>query len=347
MTPQKILAQGAEAKIILSDNFIIKDRIKKSYRIPELDKKIRERRTRAEAKLLIKASKVINVPKVIRINEITKELIIEFIEGKKLSEHLDKFPLEKQKQILRQIGKDIARLHKEKIIHGDLTTSNMILVEDKTPNFNKLLNELKKLNLPKEEYVIFGSAPLAIRELRDNRDLDLLVSKKLFNKFKKKKDWRLRKFEQNGEKLERLEKGKIEMMRNLKPQKWNEKEIIENPEIIQGLSFINIKNFIKLKKKFAREKDFRDIKLIQDYLKNKNKPTIYFIDFGLGYFNGKHEDKAVDIHLLKQALEARHFKKWKKLFQEFEKGYKSQNKEQAEKVFERLKKVEKRGRYKH
>ena len=78
-----------------------------------------------------------------------------------------------------------------------------------------------------------------------------------------------------------------------------------------------------------------------------SKPIIFFIDFGLGYFNGKYEDKAVDIHLLKQALEAKHFKYWEILFKEFEKAYKSINKTEADKIFQRLKAVEKRGRYKH
>ena len=52
---QKIIQRGAEAEIILSGNQIIKNRIKKSYRIPELDEKIRKLRTRSEAKLLEKA----------------------------------------------------------------------------------------------------------------------------------------------------------------------------------------------------------------------------------------------------------------------------------------------------
>ena len=59
---QKIIQHGAEAKIILKNNLIIKDRIPKSYRIPELDNKIRKRRTKSEIKLLTKASKIINVP---------------------------------------------------------------------------------------------------------------------------------------------------------------------------------------------------------------------------------------------------------------------------------------------
>ena len=34
---------------------------------------------------------------------------------------------------------------------------------------------------------------------------------------------------------------------------------------------------------------------------------VYFIDFGLGFFSNKTEDKAVDLHLLKQALESKHY----------------------------------------
>ena len=71
---------------------------------------------------------------------------------------------------------------------------------------------------------------------------------------------------------------------------------------------------------------------------------IFLIDFGLGYISNKIEDKAVDLHLLKHALEARHFKNWKILFEEFEKGYKK-NKD-SKKIIERLIAVEKRGRYK-
>jgi len=78
-----------------------------------------------------------------------------------------------------------------------------------------------------------------------------------------------------------------------------------------------------------------------------NEKEIYLIDFGLGFFNGKYEDKGVDIHLLKQALEAKHFKNATILFEEFEKGYSSIEAKEAKKVFERMKAIEKRGRYKH
>ena len=65
MTPSqklKILSQGAEAIILKKGSSIIKDRIKKSYRIKELDDKIRMRRTKSETKLLEKASQIIDAP---------------------------------------------------------------------------------------------------------------------------------------------------------------------------------------------------------------------------------------------------------------------------------------------
>ena len=228
---QKIIQQGAEAKIILNKNLIIKDRIKKSYRIAKLDEKIRKRRTKAEKKLMLKASKIISVPVPKESKEFDK-LKMPFVDGKKLSEHLDSFPLAKQKRILREIGEETGKLHKADIIHGDLTTSNMILVE------------------------------------------------------------------------------------NIKDKKTVNKKRGDNRKVVAG------------------------------EVVDKSKLVIYFIDFGLGYFNGKYEDKAVDIHLLKQALEAKHFKNWEILFKEFKKGYFSINKKEAEKVFNQLIKVEKRGRYK-
>ncbi len=127
----EILSQGAEAVITQRGEEIIKKRVEKSYRLRELDEKIRKLRTRSEAKLLEKASKVIAVPKTLKVDENNKEIIMEAIEGKRLSGSLNTFSLEKQKRICEKIGENIAKIHQENIIHGDLTTANMILVEDK------------------------------------------------------------------------------------------------------------------------------------------------------------------------------------------------------------------------
>jgi Kae1-associated kinase Bud32 len=78
------------------------------------------------------------------------------------------------------------------------------------------------------------------------------------------------------------------------------------------------------------------------YVEKENK--VYFIDFGLGFESKKAEDKAVDLHLIKQALEAKHFNHFERFFQAVLEGYKSSKHHIA--TLARLKAVEKRGRYK-
>lgn len=209
-----LIFQGAEAKVFLTDEiksdskiilapqaFIRKSRVPKSYRHPKIDEELRKKRTRIEARVLSKALAAgANIPKVLRIEKYDLEM--EFINGDRLSQTLNSYSESKQFSIMREIGTQTAILHNNNIIHGDLTTSNMILQENK----------------------------------------------------------------------------------------------------------------------------------------------IFLIDFGLGFISRKIEDKAVDVHLIKQALEAKHFQNHKKLFREFLEGY---NPTEKEKILARLEAVEKRGRYRH
>ena len=71
---------------------------------------------------------------------------------------------------------------------------------------------------------------------------------------------------------------------------------------------------------------------------------IFLIDFGLGSISLKLEDKAVDLHLLKQALESKHYKHYEELYKSFLQGYKKSN--NYNETLKRLEKVESRGRYK-
>lgn len=234
---EQIIAQAAEAIIIKNGNNIVKRRIKKGYRIPEIDEKLRKLRTRQEAKLLEKASELISVPKLIKVDEKTKEIEMQFIEGKKLSEFLDN--LKNKFQVMEKAGQETAKLHNSDIIHGDLTTSNMILAENSDKN--------------------------QLSHAEDN------------------------------------------------PKNKSCKSIKKSSKV-------------------------------QDNLTINSNFKVYIIDFGLGFISKRIEDKAVDLHLIKQALEAKHFREHTKLFESFLKGYKKEEKE-ADKIFEQLKKVEARGRY--
>ncbi|HLC62675.1 MAG TPA: O-sialoglycoprotein endopeptidase, partial [Candidatus Nanoarchaeia archaeon] len=71
---------------------------------------------------------------------------------------------------------------------------------------------------------------------------------------------------------------------------------------------------------------------------------IYFIDFGLSFFSEKAEDKAVDLHLLKEALESKHYKIWEECFKSVLEAYKKEANKSGE-TLKRLEAVEKRGRY--
>ena len=195
---QKLIAQGAEAKLFLEKDGILKNRFRKSYRIKEIDDKLRGFRTRREAKILQKLQAIsFPAPKLIK-NDEKENLLIEKIDGKLVKDVLEKSDYN---ELCREIGRKVAILHNNTIIHGDLTTSNMI---------------------------------------------------------------------------------------------------------------------------FSNE--------------------IYFIDFGLSFFSEKAEDKAVDLHLLKEGLESKHYKIWEECFKHVLEAYRKEAKNSHE-TLKRLESVEKRGRY--
>ncbi len=121
-----VIAQGAEAVLSREDNELKKDRIKKGYRIEELDKKLRKSRTRSEAKLLREARRIgVEVPNIRDESDFCIKM--DFIDGKKVKDALCK---ENYRDIGRKIASTVALLHENGIIHGDLTTSNMILKDN-------------------------------------------------------------------------------------------------------------------------------------------------------------------------------------------------------------------------
>jgi len=125
----KLISQGAEAKIYLKDSKIIKDRVKKDYRIKEIDERLRSFRTRREAKILEKLHKFGFTPQVFE-NDKKEKLVIEYIKGPRIRDVLDKMNEKEYVRLCKEIGKKVKILHENDIIHGDLTTSNMILNKD-------------------------------------------------------------------------------------------------------------------------------------------------------------------------------------------------------------------------
>ena len=97
--------------------------------------------------------------------------------------------------------------------------------------FLEKLKELDKLNLPKKSYAITGSGPLAIRNIRNADDIDILVKRDLWKTL-------IKKYTPYDKKHIRI--GNIEIWGdfiNLTPIM---DKVINNAEIIEGYPFVNL-----------------------------------------------------------------------------------------------------------
>ncbi len=128
---RKTIKQGAEAKLyedtFLGRRCVVKERSSKGYREKNFDRALRAHRTREEAKLIHEAGICgVNVPRIYDVTE--DSIVMEFIEGRRAKEVFEE---RDDKELCTEIGRAAGRLHSNDIIHGDITTSNIILHENR------------------------------------------------------------------------------------------------------------------------------------------------------------------------------------------------------------------------
>jgi TP53 regulating kinase-like protein len=126
----KVVQRGAEAVLYMGkhegEKALVKERVRKGYRIPELDSVIRRRRTRMEARMLERARRAgADTPRVWSTEK--SKIMMEWIEGDRLKDSLDSMPKNRRMEAYKLMGEAIAKLHLAGLVHGDLTTSNMML----------------------------------------------------------------------------------------------------------------------------------------------------------------------------------------------------------------------------
>lgn len=145
----ELIAEGAEAKIYRDNDILIKKRLPKPYRLEVIDKRLRKFRNRREFKVLNSLyENGVNVPKPIAIDEKDFSFTLEFIQGKDLKEVLTL-------ELLEKAFEQIMKMHDQDIIHGDLTTMNMLVRDNNVyiidfglAEFtNKIENKAVDLNL--------------------------------------------------------------------------------------------------------------------------------------------------------------------------------------------------------
>ncbi|MGI0065727.1 MAG: KEOPS complex kinase/ATPase Bud32 [Nitrosotalea sp.] len=124
----KLVKKGAEADIYLTTwnghSSILKIRKKKDYRVHSLDTRIRTLRTIREAKMICETKSFgITTPLVYFVDEKKCEIYLQFVQGKLVRD----LPAKQIVKICKDIGRIVGVLHKNGVMHGDLTTSNFIL----------------------------------------------------------------------------------------------------------------------------------------------------------------------------------------------------------------------------
>jgi TP53 regulating kinase-like protein len=129
---QTLLKKGAEASLFLKSwhgrRVIVKARFPKRYRPAELDAKIRGYRTAHEPQLMHEAKKAgLPTPTIFLVDLKNTSITMEFVEGKQVKQVLPRVSRKEQQELCVKIGVLIGKMHRRGVVHGDLTTSNMIL----------------------------------------------------------------------------------------------------------------------------------------------------------------------------------------------------------------------------
>merc|ERR1719411_1334543 len=132
------MKQGAEARMysgsFLGQSVIVKERFSKKYRHPELDKQLGKDRHKAEARALMKCKQIgVQAPSLYLCDNQSHLLVMEEVkQATTAKDFINKALADgdniKLELLAELVGRTVAKLHLAGLIHGDITTSNMMVV---------------------------------------------------------------------------------------------------------------------------------------------------------------------------------------------------------------------------
>lgn len=126
----------------------------------------------------------------------------------------------------------------------------------------ELLEQVRNLQIPLGSYVLFGSAPMGVRGMREIKDVDIVVIPEVFEDFKKKPDW-VFEIKPNGS--ECLRQGSLEMFHGWWPGEWDVAKLIAEADLLEGLPFVRLEEVKRWKQMRNSDKDKVDLQLIASY----------------------------------------------------------------------------------
>jgi len=129
---KQMLARGAESIIFKIEKwghpYVLKWRQSKPYLLTEIDTQIRRTRINRECKMLtISRALGVPTPAVYSMDLHNHTIMMDYIEGTQFKEIAGKLPKHKLVSFSRNFGRLIANLHIGDVVHGDPTTSNVIV----------------------------------------------------------------------------------------------------------------------------------------------------------------------------------------------------------------------------
>jgi len=127
----KLIKKGAEGDLFLTvwnkQKAVLKARKEKNYRNSQLDNRIRKQRTIRESEIISEVKSFgISTPLVYFVDPKNCTILMQYITGILIHD----LPKSKLTLICKKIGQVVGTMHKNGIMHGDLTTSNFILSHD-------------------------------------------------------------------------------------------------------------------------------------------------------------------------------------------------------------------------
>lgn len=136
-----------------------------------------------------------------------------------------------------------------------------------------VLERVKSLNLPEGQYVVAGSAIMAMHGLKETKDIDIVVSQEIFDSYSKDDTWEKvpYTYEDRLGKIW-LKKDEFELYIHVN---YGEQfrptlgDLLSKAEYFDGVPFICLEDLLKFKKAYNRPKDQNDIRLIEEYLMKK------------------------------------------------------------------------------
>ncbi|KAF3760517.1 Serine/threonine-protein kinase BUD32 [Cryphonectria parasitica EP155] len=193
-TPPELITQGAEGLLYRTTYLhptlpsALKHRPSKPYRHPTLDARLTRQRILAEARILARCRRDgVAVPAVYCVDEAAGWLMMEWVEGRPVRAAVNEWLGDKTEEevgnaslvdLMRRVGAAVGRLHGAGVVHGDLTTSNMML-RPARPAIQDAEGEDEDGKLDGEIVIIdFGLASQGTHE--EDRAVDLYVLERAF-----------------------------------------------------------------------------------------------------------------------------------------------------------------------